>query len=351
MKMKRTSKGGGVGVGGNNQNRNHAKKRKMNRPSPRPPPPSSVGSVATRTRGKTKVQAATTWDQPVPIIIHIVSFLDQTGLRKVSTVCKQLHKICNGEIPGTTNIVIPVLELSASLENPDFGRTDRVLQQLDQQCTKLQRYRKMTITDGHKFRCRSSTVWDDLRKYKFQLNGVVSLHCFSVSTTEYISDSSLPFMLARILPNLREVDLSTTGCYYHVLDHISTTCARLEKVTWNNIDRSSAISVDGAEMNSATNLKEIYMDGAQFYDLFNDSDHDTYDFEDDDHPDIFLFHRCRSKVLERISIRNARDGSITQNMLIKFIRKAPTSLRWFRSDLTPANMAMLRLERPGIEFV
>ena len=98
--------------------------------------------------------------------------------------------------------------------------------------------------------------------------------------------------------------------------------------------RSSIISYDGADMSSATNLKEIYMDGAQFYD---DDLPYARAFENDDTPDIFLFHQCSSTVLERISIRNARN--ITQKMLIKFIRKAPTSLRWFRSDLTPANMA------------
>ena len=114
--------------------------------------------------------------------------------------------------------------------------------------------------------------------------------------------------------------------------------------------RSSIISYDGADMSSATNLKEIYMDGAQFYDLLYPFQ--AWVFENDDIPDFFhkfLFYRCSSKVLERISIRNARN--VTQKMLIKFIRKAPTSLRWFRSDLTPANMAMLRLERPEIELL
>jgi hypothetical protein len=36
--------------------------------------------------------------------------------------------------------------------------------------------------------------------------------------------------------------------------------------------------------------------------------------------------------------------------LIKFVPNAPMSLRWFRSDLTHANMNVLRLERPGIEL-
>ena len=77
-------------------------------------------------------------------------------------------------------------------------------------------------------------------------------------------------------------------------------------------------------------------------------------------PDLFLFHKCGSTVLERVSIRNAKwygfdhDEDpiiIPQNALIKFVRNAPKSLRWFRSNLTTENMTMLRLERPEIELV
>ena len=76
------------------------------------------------------------------------------------------------------------------------------------------------------------------------------------------------------------------------------------------------------------------------------------------------------QVLERLSIRNAThyyymdegpgpeddeipdgEGPVSQDALIKFVRNAPPSLQWFRSNLTPQNMDMLRTERPGIEFV
>ena len=39
------------------------------------------------------------------------------------------------------------------------------------------------------------------------------------------------------------------------------------------------------------------------------------------------------------------------NALLKFVRNAPSTLRWFRSDLTPDNMTTLRLEQPGIELL
>jgi hypothetical protein len=77
------------------------------------------------------------------------------------------------------------------------------------------------------------------------------------------------------------------------------------------------------------------------------------------HNDIFMFHYCCNG-LERVSIKNARyrdyeDGQemirlLPQTVLIKFARNAPR-LRYFRSDLTQANIMMLRMEKPEIEFV
>ena len=50
-------------------------------------------------------------------------------------------------------------------------------------------------------------------------------------------------------------------------------------------------------------------------------------------------------------LTTANGTILPQNVLIKFVRNAPASLRWFRSDLSEATMNMLRLERPEIQFV
>ena len=72
------------------------------------------------------------------------------------------------------------------------------------------------------------------------------------------------------------------------------------------------------------------------------------------------------KVLERLSIRNARyvkawpidhnpskiqGEKIPQDDLIKFVRNAPPALKWFRSDLSQENIEMLKNEKPNIKFV
>ena len=114
------------------------------------------------------------------------------------------------------------------------------------------------------------------------------------------------------------------------------------------------VSVDGQDMRQARNLKEIDMDGA----CFHGSITKFADLDDDKHSHIFLFHKLHSIVLETVSIKNVRSRhsyrsrtrTLPQNALIKFIRNAPMSLRWVRSDLSQDNINMLRSERPEIEL-
>ena len=115
----------------------------------------------------------------------------------------------------------------------------------------------------------------------------------------------------------------------------------------------------GVDMTAVTNVREIMMDGSIFTFGTDDDDIDTIsDLEN--HPRSFLLCYCSSQVLERISLREAQYGlsrhtitpqMLPQNAFIKYIRKAPRFLRWFRSDLSVENIKMLQLERPGIEFL
>jgi hypothetical protein len=64
--------------------------------------------------------------------------------------------------------------------------------------------------------------------------------------------------------------------------------------------------------------------------------------------------------LERVSFKNVRFGldprwphtslvPLPQPWLVRFVREAP-NLRWFRSDLTPENVALLVQECPDVTF-
>jgi hypothetical protein len=72
------------------------------------------------------------------------------------------------------------------------------------------------------------------------------------------------------------------------------------------------------------------------------------------YPDEGLFEQIRA-TLVRVSIKDARwldpvlSVPIPQEHLVEFFKKAP-NLEWFRSDLTPENVTVLREERPGVVF-
>ena len=89
-------------------------------------------------------------------------------------------------------------------------------------------------------------------------------------------------------------------------------------------------------MRLAHNLRLLIVDDSVFCDrnIERLSDLNNY-------PDTFLFHLC-CKALERVSICKAKYGRgriiIPQDALIKFVRNAPPTLKWFRSDLTKENM-------------
>lgn len=165
------------------------------------------------------------------------------------------------------------------------------------------------------------------------------------------------------LPNLRELDLS--GCNYIDLKQFTLQCPHLEHITQNNMNHPNFhLSIAGNEVRNAFNLKEISMDNSAFDGGCRQR---LADLENDRYKHIFLFHKCGSTVLERVSIRNAsykydfdydfdhnrfeKIVFVPQNALIKFVRNAPFSLKWFRSNLSHENMDMLRSERPGIEFL
>ena len=128
----------------------------------------------------------------------------------------------------------------------------------------------------------------------------------SLPTMVRYSDRSLPYALALILPNLRELDVSSTGIYASYLKYFTDQCSHLETTTYNNIKGSLLISLTGFLMRPAQNLKEIIMDDGVFYVIGADQLDALSDMEDDVHSTKFIFHKCGSNVLVRVSLRNAR---------------------------------------------
>jgi len=236
-----------------------------------------------------------------------------------------------------------------------------------------------------------------------RMMGVVELDISSsepIINGESIADCfacSLPSVLSLMLPNLRKLDCSNIAIVTpFLLEEFAQRCPRLEVIKRNNIEPISSIAADGEELSLMHDLKEVYLDNCYFEfnytDMIDvDSDHDeneSWDSNDSGmvegtheynamrnlHPTkyraMYLFYKLCDNPLQRVSIRNARyydhhtmhfdddgnvqeydQGPLDQNILVKFIRNAPSTLTWFRSDLSARNIRLLQLEKPQIQFV
>ena len=285
-----------------------------------------------------------------PLIVECLTYLDQPSLRKVCLLSTVFFDIVCNDKGMENHRIIPLLEIrpSNNHEDCDEGRLVRLIQQLYHRRDKLQHYREVRIIDAHKFVCNYNNR-DAVEEYgtKLQLNGVVSLICINSSSSP-IGKIKLTYALAVLMPNLREANVWSCGIH-----ELTKQCSRLEKLTLNNTQLFTFVSATGADMVHAKNLQELNIDNTSF--VCNDQV-EMSDLDNGEYSTIFLFHKCGSTVLERVSIKNAtwydirtmtKPTVIPQNALIKFIRNAPLSLRYFGSNLSQENIEMLQSEEGG----
>ena len=317
-----------------------------------------------RTRRQTGRPASLTEMLVRPLVVECLTYLDEESIRQVCLLSKQFHSIIHND-PKLKHKLVTVLEIRFSDNDIYYeGRNRKIFaQKLSRHRNKLQHYHKVKIIGqiSEINRRAIKNIDEELR-----LQGVVALDMsLPVGGASHDYSDFLCHRLGLLLPNLRELDLSNTH-HHHGPESLRTffgLCSRLKKITWNNINRLSLVTIGGGGwMNCTSKLKEVYMDDSEFYDNERELEVDRMsDLENEEHAGIFLFYKCTSKRLKRISIKNAKFGrfardyivrpvSIPQNALIKYIRNAPASLRWFRSDLSDENITMLQKERPEIEF-
>jgi hypothetical protein len=302
------------------------------------------------------------WDIPIPIIIEIISWLDQESLMNLSVVSKQLHNITICNDSGNENKIIPVFEVSGSSTQTFFQNlSEHFLNKKIK--NKLQCYRRMMFKDANNFEVIVGVENANRLTQNIIMSGITLLDLVSSSPMDLYNNCNfafpITFMLPNIFPNLSQVNFHKTGVNDTILENFSKRCPLLEKVTSHNNSIDAGINLNGYTMGMSNNLKEININNSYFWCYYVDRDKfaDLYN-----HQELFMFHHC-CKSLERVSIRNMKyrmsfgtmddDQKLifTQNVLIKFVRNSPPTLRWFRSDLTLDNMTMLRLERPGIELL
>jgi hypothetical protein len=162
-------------------------------------------------------------------------------------------------------------------------------------------------------------------------------------------------ILGRMMPFLREINLSNASVSDSSFLYFVDECRTLENITWNNNHESTWIL--GNVFMRCNNLKELYMDDSIFF----SATVVEAALEDEGNRVCCILYRCNTK-LERVSLKNLKisDGhrfnttphplrNVSQAALVKFVRLTP-SLRWFRSDLIPENVAVLQAERPEVTF-
>jgi len=154
--------------------------------------------------------------------------------------------------------------------------------------------------------------------------------------------------LSMLLSNLVEVDCSNMISTGTAADDISKHCPKLSIFRWHR--STCSLFVTGQNFGHATNLTEVYLDDTAFY--FGG---DPKRLTEDDVMYLFVYGGIYER-LKRVSILNATVNTfrgpvhrISQKCLISFVLSSK-KLRWFRSDLTSANVTLLKKHRPDVVF-
>mmetsp|Transcript_14040 Transcript_14040/g.21444 ORF Transcript_14040/g.21444 Transcript_14040/m.21444 type:complete len:229 (+) Transcript_14040:2-688(+) len=162
--------------------------------------------------------------------------------------------------------------------------------------------------------------------------------------------------LAQLLLNLSEIDLSHNDSSGSSVIYFAKNCHKLKKVTTNG---TSTTHLNGYEYRDSTSITDIHMENMDLrYFLPLGMNHQMFSKDNDSSHSLSLLLSNVEERVENVSVVNCtftgnddeRTFYVTQAMLMKFVRKAK-KLRWFRSNLTPENIVILKKERPDVEFI
>jgi hypothetical protein len=330
----------------------------------------------------------------------ILMFLDQNDLVSLTLVSKEFHNIIQ-------NRIVPVYEISPRLYGSAYSLISKLCFNSLYKETKFRRYHHIKI-DEYLEDIDEEINSISMRKLELitndiRINWVTSLDMSLPNDDDDDDDDvdnieeekgrrtfhCIPIIITRLFPNLKELnisniifDASLSIDYYSIMFSYSSY---LKTIIWNHSKNNICISGinfrNHASSKKDNHLKEIILDDSVFIATTTFLSEATSDLPH--HKSKFIFFECsstESSQLERLSIRNAYyccngdgDGDelkdrqrhryyphhqqyrqlekLPQNALIKFVRNAPPSLRWFRSDLSLENMVMLRNVRPEIELL
>lgn len=318
-----------------------------------------IEAVDERPAKRTKIgesnDAASFEDLNRDCLVQIHSFLENEERNAATLINKPmryarmsslLSQIRTGTIDITPAVDKSILELYDAIETRGYqhvfadNRTNFKLKNLDN-------FKHNTAMKDIKRRARSSSV---------KLPGVKSL---DVSFPPHTSNRRRPVKnstmkaLALILPNLESIDLSYMQVTQTAVSAFCQQCPNLKSITWRG--STDNLLIGGEDFKSANNLKDLNLDNSVLY----HGDIPLSHFGDDSayaRGGWCMLVQCRR--LERLSIKGisatlfrGSPQAVSNDVIAKYVRHAPPTLRWLRSDLSQDYVAMLKQERPEITFV
>jgi hypothetical protein len=295
-------------------------------------------------------------DIPAECNVHILQFLDVDDLASVAQVSRRFNEdSLHPSLPQNRTATLTCVRRFDKSAGTFSASTLPLLQKLRAKALSDQywRFNKVKII-GH-------NVLDNVSNYELvhMVPGRLKLQQVRILDLSFPSNAlkkdtkfrvCIPAALTFFMPRLQEIDLSNARVAKSALRNFAYVCLALEKITWNHHQANTTIS--GEDLDACRGLKELYMDDSVFSIGMNEM-HLVVQRDD------CIFFRCNT-FLERVSLKNAKCRFIIQPHsfstvefpqigLVNFVRKTP-SLRWFRSDLSPENVAILKAERPEVTF-
>jgi hypothetical protein len=288
--------------------------------------------------------------------IHVLSYLSPADLAEACVVSAQFSRDC-------FHVSLPAVERAATLALPpgfwwpgsatDALRLRRRLHGMVRRRSSIGRsLQTLRVVrsppppqgEGPPSRRRDAEAAATGRRYSFVVPGITGLDLTDVTHGECLAAEAL----VPHLPDLRHMELRGFGS--------DTWLTRLpfagvrERVRslsfYSGVICGEALSAFRCVTDLSVDRSIIFLDSAV--------ESPTLHLEDAAHP-VYLFHAC-NQPLERVSVKDLtyawsgrRYMHVPQGALVKFVRRTPT-LKWFKSDLTPENVALLRAERPDVTF-
>jgi hypothetical protein len=272
---------------------------------------------------------------PESFRIHILGFLDTDDLSSVAQVNRQFWKDSNDSSLSQSRTVI--IQCHDSLEL-------LIKKLLQMQTTgKFCRFHQIKLLNpqhvGRPGKLRISQIRSLVGRVRLtditSLDMSIERGCFAhLSKNNSKVRACVPKALCLLLPNLRQVNMRNVRVKQSMLSDLARNCKHLESITCC----CNMVHITGYDLRSSVRLEELLMDDSIFI-PGAESCHD---------PAIFKFCNLH---LERVSIKNIgyyhnyRLWPVSQGSLIEFVRHTP-NLKWFRSDLSRWNIALLEAERP-----